>query len=250
MVLPTLRTALATFVMVALLASIVGVAVSSAHPVAGHSTAIDPIERSAPGADPPPAPAQQTATESETAGTDTPADPANATVTIAAENDSPTFVTAPGQTIRGRTSLPPDTDLEVRLRSTGPVRFLGLNSTAVRDDGTFRATFNLSSVTLFEPVSVRVSVRRDGETLAAASGSLRPDNETTRTPSPDSTTSTPVPTPDGDASDTPEPGDAPEGPTPDDLLPDGDVAAVLSGAGSALAAFLLLGSTAFVLYRR
>lgn len=162
-----------------------------------------------------------------------------------AENGALTFVTAPAQTVRGETSLPPGADVEVWIQSGEPIPFLELTATDVRADGSFRATFDVSDVRIFEPVDVRVSVRRGDETLARASGKLYPAARATETADPTRDRS---PGTDGVAADSPP--SATPTPAIGGVLSVAGARTVVSGAGPVAAALCLLGGAAFALYRR
>jgi len=79
--------------------------------------------------------------------------------------------TAEGQVVRGETTLDPGTTLLVRLRSSDSAHpFLHSAETAVREDGTFRATFDLSAVE--GSGTFDIVVRRDDEVLLRTTGHL------------------------------------------------------------------------------
>ena len=228
MVPETSRTILATLALLALLSGAIGAAAVSA---------------------------QQTATPAGTPASATPTSSAtpvltHATVTIESEDGTPRFTTGAERTIRGETSLPAGTELEVRVQSPEPVPFVELDSATVREDGRFRASITIPDVTVFDPVSVDVSVRYEGQTLETVSGTLYPGDEAARTDTPASTTpATTEPT---------ESASAASGPTAETSTPSpiggflsgSGVATAASGIGVVAVAVVLFGSTAFVLYRR
>jgi len=81
-----------------------------------------------------------------------------------------TLETVEGERVRGETDLEPGTNLTIRLRSSGENPFLVSAATTVGEDGTFRATFDLSGVDA--PAAFEAVVVRDGETLATADGAI------------------------------------------------------------------------------
>ena len=115
-----------------------------------------------------------------TVGTPATRHSSNETVVLRDGGSELTFAPTTNQTVRGETSLPPGSALAVHLRVTGPVSVLQIKSTSIRENGTFRATFDLSHVAVLEEAPVTVSVRRDGTTLAAAEGTVRPPESESR----------------------------------------------------------------------
>lgn len=97
--------------------------------------------------------------------------------TIVSDGEEPTLQSAPDQTIRGRTDLDSGTEIVVVLE--GPT-FYKSATTTVTDQGTFAASFDLSS--LSSDVTVGVSARTDptdgsGEKLVATTGYIGCDDD-------------------------------------------------------------------------
>lgn len=79
--------------------------------------------------------------------------------------------TAPGQVVRGETDRSPGTELTVRLASSDAAQPFATSTTAtVEDDGTFRATFDLSN--LSTAASFEATVRAGDDLLATTTGVL------------------------------------------------------------------------------
>ncbi|WP_135827463.1 BGTF surface domain-containing protein [Halorussus halobius] len=100
--------------------------------------------------------------------------------TIVSDGDEPTLQSAPDQTIRGETSVDPDTEVVVVLE--GPT-FYKSATTTVTDRGTFAASFDLSS--LSSGVTVGVSAKTDpangsGTKLVATTGYIGCDDDDCR----------------------------------------------------------------------
>ncbi|WP_255150010.1 BGTF surface domain-containing protein [Halorarius halobius] len=75
------------------------------------------------------------------------------------------------QVVRGETSLEPGTTVTVRLRSAGSDHpFLLSEDATVAEDGTFRATFNLSETDAGQTFDA--AAIHDGETLARSNGTI------------------------------------------------------------------------------
>jgi PGF-CTERM protein len=109
----------------------------------------------------------------------------NATVTLDYEGDGPTLRASSEQTVRGETTLSPDTELTVRLRASGGgTQFIRSKTTTVGDDGQFRVAFDLRDLRDGDGGPVTVTVRGEGETLTTVDGTL-----VTPTPTPTTTTS-------------------------------------------------------------
>jgi PGF-CTERM protein len=67
----------------------------------------------------------------------------------------PSLVAGPNQTVTGTTSVAPGSEVTVRLQRNGTSSFIKTNTTRVKPNGSFAASFNLSSVTPRTTVSVR-----------------------------------------------------------------------------------------------
>lgn len=80
------------------------------------------------------------------------------------ESDAVTLHPESGQTVTGTTELEAGWNLTVRLRSSGSSPFIRSTETTVNDDGTFTATFDLSSIE--PPANATASVYGGGEQLA------------------------------------------------------------------------------------
>jgi hypothetical protein len=130
-----------------------------------------------PGDDANPGPQTATPTPSPTAvPTTTPtatqtSTPDGPVVLTTGEDGRLVLETAEGQVVRGETTLEPGTTLLVRLRSSDSAHpFLHSTETAVREDGSFRATFDLSAVE--GSGTFDVVVRRGDEVLLRTTGEL------------------------------------------------------------------------------
>ncbi len=67
----------------------------------------------------------------------------------------PSLAAAPNQTVTGTTSVAPGSEVEVRLQRNGSSSFVKTNTTRVKPNGSFAASFNLSAVASRTTVSVR-----------------------------------------------------------------------------------------------
>jgi PGF-CTERM protein len=101
-----------------------------------------------------------------------------------------TLVTDPNATVTGETSLDPGSNLTVRLRSTGESPFLLTDETAVREDGRFTATFDLSEMP--DGANATLTVRADGERLAEIPARLVAEPTPTASPAPATESPTPA----------------------------------------------------------
>lgn len=91
--------------------------------------------------------------------------------TLDHEGERVTLANDSGQVVSGSTDLEPGSELDVRIRSvSGDSPFLMQAETTVREDGTFRATFDLSEVE--SGTRFTVVVRHDGERIAEAEGEV------------------------------------------------------------------------------
>jgi hypothetical protein len=93
-------------------------------------------------------------------------------VTVATADDELTLNAGPGQVVAGNTTLPPGTELSVRVRSTGGPPFLQTVLTTVDDRGRYRAVFDLTEVPVDTPVTV--VVHRSGDPLTTVEGAVGP----------------------------------------------------------------------------
>jgi len=97
------------------------------------------------------------------------ADAAGDGTTIDTGDGTLTLDAAPNQTVSGESDLAPGTDLTVRLRSSGSsTPFLRTADATVREDGTWTATVDLSSVA--DQPRFTAAVIHDGEELANVTG--------------------------------------------------------------------------------
>lgn len=86
------------------------------------------------------------------------------------EGDALALQSGAGQVVSGTTALPAGTEVVVRLQGSGGQAFVRQATATVREDGTFRATFDLSGI---DPgASFTVTVVSDGEVLAEAAGEV------------------------------------------------------------------------------
>jgi PGF-CTERM protein len=67
------------------------------------------------------------------------------------------LVAAPNQTITGTTSVAPGSEVTVRLQRNGSSSFVKTNTTRVKPNGSFAASFNLSAIAARTDVSVRAN---------------------------------------------------------------------------------------------
>lgn len=112
-------------------------------------------------------------------------------VSLDYQGDRVTVKQASSQTISGATSLSPGTELLVKLRST-EAPFLKEETVTVGDDGTFGATFDLSTVV---PSDFTVRIVVDGTVLTEVDGEVVQSVET-ETTAETTTTATTFATPD------------------------------------------------------
>lgn len=93
------------------------------------------------------------------------------------------FDTAANQTVRGETTLDPDTKLFVQIHATS--QFFKSQMVAVQPDGSFNATFNFSEYEADTEFGVVVATRENNSTagtpLAAVDGVLKNSSEATTT---------------------------------------------------------------------
>lgn len=86
-------------------------------------------------------------------------------ISLEYDGDQLVLDSAPNQTIRGTTSLPPGTSLYVRLQSANSDQpFIKTRAATVGPDGSFNATFDLSNI---EPAQIRVSVGAENSSASA-----------------------------------------------------------------------------------
>ena len=81
-----------------------------------------------------------------------------------------TLEPAPEQSIRGETDLDADTELSVRLRSSGENPFLKSATATVEDDGAFEATFDMTGVE--DGTTFDVVVQRNGSRVMNTTGEV------------------------------------------------------------------------------
>ena len=133
-----------------------------------------------------------TATTTARNATETPA--GDATLELVTDGDRVVVRPADDQTVRGRTSLSPGTELSIRIRSSGESQFLKTKAATVGDDGTFAATFDFDGLAEDAPVEAEASVRTaDGDLAREYEAVVRSASTTESTDSTTGTTSARVP---------------------------------------------------------
>jgi hypothetical protein len=115
-----------------------------------------------------------------------PVDPADVTA-LTTSDGRVRLGAAAGRAVVGETSLPPGTDLSVRIRSAGGSSpFVFARTATVGDDGRFRAVYDLSSADPGTPIAVTVVA--NGTQIASADGEvvacLRRCGSAAQTPTP------------------------------------------------------------------
>lgn len=91
---------------------------------------------------------------------------------VDSDNETLTLRAAEGQVVSGRTDIAADENLTIRLQSVNNAStpFIRSTTATVVDDGTFRTTVDLSSIT--DQPAFELTVRHDGEAVATHPGQV------------------------------------------------------------------------------
>ncbi|AQL43366.1 hypothetical protein BV210_11985 [Halorientalis sp. IM1011] len=91
-------------------------------------------------------------------------------------------VATDNQSIRGESDLPPGTEVEVRVTSTGSQPWARAETVTVRENGTFAATVNLSPAAWNETFQTSVVYAENGTELANVTGAIVADEYASTNP--------------------------------------------------------------------